>query len=52
VKGAGFGADTNVVTIITADQEKELPLMEKEQVAGCILDELLGLRENKGCSNF
>ncbi|MBQ1661156.1 MAG: phosphopantothenoylcysteine decarboxylase, partial [Treponema sp.] len=40
VQGAGFGGDTNVVTIITRDGEKELPLMSKEEVAVEILNEL------------
>ncbi len=43
VEGAGFGTDTNVMTLITADKEIELPLMSKEEVADRILDELLGL---------
>ena len=41
VAGAGFGTDTNVVTMITADQTKRLELMSKEQVGMRILDELL-----------
>ncbi len=40
-KGAGFGVDTNVVTLIQKDQEKELPLMTKEQVAHQIINEIL-----------
>ena len=40
VQGAGFGGDTNVVTIITRDGERELPLMNKEDVAVEILNEL------------
>ena len=36
--GAGFGTDTNVVTLITKDQEKQLPMMSKEDVADAILD--------------
>jgi len=40
VAGAGFGTDTNVVTLITPDSEKELPLMSKQEVAGRILDEI------------
>ncbi|MCD8152873.1 MAG: bifunctional phosphopantothenoylcysteine decarboxylase/phosphopantothenate--cysteine ligase CoaBC [Clostridiales bacterium] len=40
VAGAGFGTDTNVITIITPDAEKELPLMSKQEAAGCILDEI------------
>ena len=48
VSGAGFGTDTNVVTIITKDGEKELPIMTKEQVASALLDEiLLSLKSGK-----
>ena len=39
--GAGFGVDTNVVTIITKDEVKELDIMSKEDVAGAIVDEIL-----------
>lgn len=39
--GAGFGTDTNVVTIITKDSIKELPIMSKESVANAILDNIL-----------
>ena len=39
-EGAGFGTDTNVITLITKDSEKELPLMTKEEAADCILDEI------------
>ena len=31
--GAGFGTDTNVITLITADADEELPLMSKEKAA-------------------
>ena len=41
VKGAGFGTDTNVVTIITADDCKELDIMSKVEVANAILDEIM-----------
>lgn len=41
VEGAGFGTDTNVVTIITKDETKELPLESKEKVASDILDMIL-----------
>ena len=40
VAGAGFGVDTNVVTLITPDGTRELPLMSKADVADAILDEL------------
>ena len=38
VEGAGFQGDTNVMTLITQDQEIALPLMSKEEVANKILD--------------
>ncbi|WP_130860963.1 bifunctional phosphopantothenoylcysteine decarboxylase/phosphopantothenate--cysteine ligase CoaBC [Bacilliculturomica massiliensis] len=41
VSGAGFGTDTNVVTLITKNWERELPLMSKEQTAHAILDAIL-----------
>lgn len=40
VSGAGFGVDTNVVTLIRKDGIKELPRMGKEEVAAAILDEI------------
>lgn len=41
VSGAGFGTDTNIVTMITKEKEIELEIMSKDDVAGCILDEIL-----------
>ena len=41
-QGAGFGTDTNVVTIITENEEKSLPIMSKKEVAHSILSEILG----------
>lgn len=41
VAGAGFGVDTNVVTLITGDRVEELPQMTKEQVAEKILDAIV-----------
>lgn len=41
VSGAGFGTDTNVVTMITKDDVVELPQMSKEMVAKEILDKIL-----------
>ena len=38
VKGAGFGTDTNIVTMITKDGEVELPILSKDDVAHKILD--------------
>lgn len=42
-EGAGFGVDTNVITVITKSEVKELPLQSKESVANAILDESLKL---------
>ena len=44
VPGAGFGVDTNVITLITAGGVEELPLMTKEAAACAILDRALALR--------
>lgn len=40
-EGAGFGGDTNIVTLITADGCEKLPVMSKEEVAKHLVDELL-----------
>ncbi len=45
VEGAGFGVDTNVLTLITKESEKELPLLSKHQAAMALLDALLELRK-------
>lgn len=39
-EGAGFGTDTNVVTLITADTCEELPMLSKEETAHAILDKI------------
>ena len=44
VEGAGFQGDTNVLTLITQDEEVSLPLMSKEDAASKILDRILFLR--------
>ncbi len=44
VQGAGFGGDTNVVTIITDNEEVSLGKMSKEETASHILDKILELR--------
>ena len=41
--GAGFGTDTNIVTLITKDAVTELPMLSKEDVADAVLDTLLQL---------
>ena len=38
--GAGFDVDTNAVTIITADGERDVPMQSKDRVAAVILDEV------------
>ena len=40
VSGAGFGVNTNVLTLITPDSELELPLMSKADAADALLDEI------------
>ena len=45
VAGAGFGVDTNVMTLITPHECVELPLMSKDDVARAILDKALELSE-------
>ena len=40
-KGADFAGDTNVVTIMTKDGMKQLPLMSKLDTADAILDEIM-----------
>lgn len=42
-EGAGFSVDTNVITVITKSEVKELPLQSKESVANAILDECIKL---------
>ncbi len=46
VAGAGFGVDTNVITLITADSVTELDLMSKDAAAHRILDELMNMNKN------
>ncbi len=40
-EGAGFGVDTNVITLITRDSETELPQMSKDEAAHRIFDVIL-----------
>lgn len=40
-KGAGFGTDTNVVTLLTREETVELPMMSKEEVADALLDYIM-----------
>ena len=43
VPGAGFGVDTNVITMITEGDITELPLLSKEETANAILDKAISL---------
>ena len=45
VPGAGFAGDTNVVTLITQDEETELPLLSKEDTAAQILNKILACKQ-------
>ncbi|MBR6570131.1 MAG: bifunctional phosphopantothenoylcysteine decarboxylase/phosphopantothenate--cysteine ligase CoaBC [Clostridia bacterium] len=44
-EGAGFGVDTNIVTLVTADALTPLPKMTKREVADRILDRILELKD-------
>lgn len=43
VSGAGFGVDTNILTVITRQGVEELPLMGKEDAAGQVIDRAVAL---------
>lgn len=45
VAGAGFGVDTNIITVITGDSTVELPLQSKEAAANAILDRAMALKK-------
>lgn len=45
VPGAGFGVDTNVITMITKDEITQLPLLTKEETANAILDKAIRLNK-------
>lgn len=47
VAGAGFGTDTNVVTLITGEEIRELKLMSKDAVAVELINKLLQITEKK-----
>jgi len=46
-KGAGFGTDTNVITLLTKDEETEFSLMSKDEAAARIVDEILAMRAKR-----
>lgn len=43
--GAGFGTDTNIITMITPETETSLEIMSKDAVAHCILDEIIRIKK-------
>lgn len=45
--GAGFGTDTNLITILTEQMERQLPLMSKEAAADALLDCILEIKKTK-----
>lgn len=47
VDGAGFGVDTNILTLITKDSITELPLLSKDAAANAILDQALHLQKTR-----
>ena len=47
VPGAGFAGDTNVLTLITADTEEELPLLSKDAAAHRLLDVICSRMERR-----
>jgi len=44
-RGAGFAGDTNIVTLITRERSKVLPMLSKEETSDRILDEIMKLRK-------
>ncbi len=48
VEGAGFAGDTNIVTLITKDDETQLPLLSKEETAVEIMNKILEITAEKG----
>ena len=47
VEGAGFQGDTNVLTLITQDEDVSLQLMSKEDAANIILDKILSIMKER-----
>lgn len=53
VEGAGFGTDTNIVTMITRDGEEELAMMSKSEVAHQLLNRLLTqMKQQRGVNGY
>ena len=47
VAGAGFQGDTNVLTLITQDEDVSLQVMSKEDAANVILDKILSIQKER-----
>lgn len=47
-QGAGFATDTNRITLITRDGERQLELMSKDEAANVLLEELILIRKGRG----
>lgn len=47
VEGAGFAGDTNIVILITGDDETQLPLLSKEETAVEIMNKILEQTEKQ-----
>ena len=47
IEGAGFGTDTNVLTLISAHGERELPKMSKQEAAHTLLTEIMQMRQSE-----
>jgi phosphopantothenoylcysteine decarboxylase/phosphopantothenate--cysteine ligase len=45
VAGAGFGVDTNVLTLISREEEVELPMVTKDQAADLLLDQIVRMMD-------
>ncbi len=43
MEGAGFGTDTNIITILTKDHTQELPIMSKDEAAHAVFSQILRL---------
>ena len=46
-QGAGFGVDTNIVTLISKEESIYLPIMKKEEVAEKLLDYIMAHRSDR-----
>ena len=44
-QGAGFGTDTNIITLITKDGENELPLLSNFEAAHRILTAIFEIKK-------